>query len=113
MQITAATFPPHVARAYGVPAAQPTALVTRTSQVRQTDPIAKIAPITPKASKAAGDVNRLVASVVPGSISFTEDGTAMPKAPALPTYTHPAAQPASRNAAATGIALGSSIDVSG
>jgi len=106
MQITSATFPPHIARAYGVRAAPPAAVVTRTSQIRQTDPIAKIAPITPKTT---GDVSRLVASVVPGSISFTEDGVAMPKAPALPIYKHPA----DRNAAATGIARGSSIDVTG
>jgi hypothetical protein len=106
MQITPATFPPHVARAYGVRTAPPVAPAVRTAPSEGADAIAKIAPAQPKAT---GEVNRLVASVVPGSISFTEDGTAMPKAPALPIYAHPA----DRNAAATGIALGSSIDVSG
>jgi len=106
MKITAATFPPHIASAYGVRAAPPAARVTKPSVVEGVAPIAKISPIAPK---AAGEVSKLVAQVVPGSISFTEDGTAFPKAPALPIYTHPA----DRNAAATGIALGSSVDVTG
>lgn len=106
MQITSATFPHHIARAYGVRAAPPVARAIQTAPTDGADAIAKISPAKPK---AVGDVNRLIASVVPGSISFTEDGVAMPKAPALPIYKHPA----DRNAAATGIALGSSIDVSG
>lgn len=106
MKITSATFPPHIARAYGVRAAQPAARVTKPSVVEGAEPIAKIAPVERKAST---DVSKLVAQVVPGSVSFTADGTAVPKTPALPIYAHPA----DRNAAATGIALGSSVDVTG
>ncbi|MCB9846810.1 MAG: hypothetical protein H6814_00205 [Phycisphaeraceae bacterium] len=103
MKITPAIFPPHIARAYGVRAQAPAAKVTPTDGASQTDSIARIAPAKPSG------VASLVARVVPGSISFAEDGTAMPKAPARPFYTHPA----DANAAATGVALGRSIDVSG
>ena len=106
MQITSATFPPHVARAYGVRAAPQVTRAVRSEPTTSTDAIAKIAPATPKAT---GAVNRLVAQVVPGSISFNESGVAMPKAPSLPIYTNGA----DRNAAATRIAIGSSLDITG
>lgn len=106
MKITSATFPPHIAKAYGVRPAQQAVTVVQTSPTERTDAIAKIAPA---AHRAADAVERLVAQVVPGSVAFTDDGTAVPKAPALPIYT----RPADRNAAATGIAVGASIDVSG
>jgi hypothetical protein len=103
MKITNATFPPHIARAYGVRASQPAARVTPTEPADRVGPIAKITP----ARRA--DLATLVARVVPGSISFAEDGTAVPSAPARAFYTHPA----DANAAATGIALGRSIDTTG
>lgn len=103
MKITPATFPPHIARAYGVRASQPAARVTPNEPADRVGPIAKITPAR------RNDLAGLVARVVPGSISFTDDGTAMPKAPSLPMYT----RSADRNAAATGIAVGRSIDVTG
>ncbi len=106
MQITSATFPPHVARAYGVRTAPPVARAVRSEPTAGADAIAKIAPAQPKAT---GAVNRLVAQVVPGSISFTDNGVAMPKAPSIPIYTNGA----DRNAAATRIAIGSSLDITG
>lgn len=106
MRITGANFPHHIARAYGVRAAQPAAKVTRADPAQRVDAIAKISPA---AATNRNSLSNLVAQVVPGSISFTEHGTAVPKAPARAFYTHPA----DANAAATGVALGRSIDVSG
>lgn len=93
MRIGAPTNPFHIATAYGVRAMAPVA--------------------QPQAVQASGGVRRaeapgLVAAVVPGRVDFSGP-TARPGGASLPIYTHPA----DRNAAATGVAIGRSLDVAG
>ncbi|MFG0252248.1 MAG: hypothetical protein ACF8NJ_05175 [Phycisphaerales bacterium JB038] len=56
----------------------------------------------------AAQVMRIVAGVVPGGIDFSGE-TPQPSAGTLPLYRHPA----ERNAAATGVELGRTIDLNG
>ncbi len=51
---------------------------------------------------------RLVAGIVPGGIDFSGDSP-QPRRASLPLYRHPA----DRNAAATGVELGRSVDLNG
>ncbi|MEL7472398.1 MAG: hypothetical protein AAGK04_03705 [Planctomycetota bacterium] len=95
-----------LAQAYGV---RPTSAVP-------TPPTPEARPVeVPKptladkiAGKAAGPVERLVAGVVPGAITF-EDGEAKATTEGLAFYRHPADQ----NAAATGVQAGRVLDVEG
>jgi hypothetical protein len=67
------------------------------------------APVAAVPTRSEG-VERLVAGVVPGGISFEAAGRPEPTSAAtLPFYTHPA----DRNAAATGVVLGRVLDVNG
>ncbi len=50
-------------------------------------------------------MTRVVAAVVPGGIDFSGE-TAQPRPASLPLYRHPA----DRNVAATGVALGRTLD---
>lgn len=95
MRIGAPTNPFHIAGAYGV---RPPTPVAQPQGVQQA---------------ANGGISRaeapgLIAGVVPGRVDFS-GATAQPAGGALHIYTHPA----DRNAAATGVALGRSVDLSG
>lgn len=123
-----ASIPFHVARAYGVQQAAPTAParpVQPVSGVRRAGGPLSVAPLSrPQtlrmegAAEVAGSiarsagpsaVSRLVAATVPGGIDFRQDFStngARPAQPAHALYRHPA----DRNAAATGVSLGRHLD---
>lgn len=105
-----ATFPFHVARAYGasgtaqtprVPA-QPAGGVTASSRAAGVEAPADAQNV--RLLSPAGKT--LVAGVVPGRVDFSGD---QPAPSGLQFYRHPA----DRNAAAVGVQLGRSLDVSG
>lgn len=108
-----ASIPFHIARAYGVSRVAPTQPV-RPGAVRSVDSPSQSAQAAiplfhPQGgTKANPQTARLVAATVPGSIDFSGDQPA-PARDALPLYHHPA----DRNAAATGIARGRLLDVTG
>lgn len=98
------TIPFHISRTYGV---------TPIARVRPM-PAADAARLEPDAfrlepdSKTPTPVSRLIAGVVPGGIEF--DGmTPRPSGNSLPFYRHPADQ----HAAATNLATGRLVDVTG
>jgi hypothetical protein len=104
--------PFHIARAYQVMpprAMQPVAPVRQVAPNRDTATAGAIGAQRPEASShAAKPVGRMVAGVVPGRISFA--GSEPTSAgPALPMYRHPA----DKNAAATAISVGRSLDIKG
>lgn len=95
------TIPFHVAQAYGVrppagPAARPGAAAS---------PAATIGGPSAKLPSAA---QKLVGATVPGRVDFSGERPA-PTGGAIPMYRHPA----DRNAAATAVSVGRSLDVSG
>lgn len=99
MRIDGPTNPFHVSRVYGV---QP--------PLRLTAP-RSIDPITPTEPRPVQPTNaqRLVAGGVPGRVDFSGD-SARPSDPAtIPMYRHPA----DRNAAATAVAVGRTVDIRG
>jgi len=99
MRITPPTIPHHVAKAYGVrPAAA--------SPVRAPETAARVAPAADESRPAA--LGRLVAGGVPGGIDFA-GAEPRPSAPAHQLYRHPA----DRNAAATALTAGRTLDVEG
>lgn len=92
------TNPFHIARAYQV---QPP---------RATQPVA---PVTPPADPVAGSIKpdpttRIVAATVPGRINFANAEPSHDSA-AIPFYRHPA----DKNAAATALTAGRTLDVQG
>lgn len=99
---------PVAARAYGVrPAAPAAAQAVQSTQ--RTEPIARIGQ-RPE-PRPASDPARLVAAQV-GPIDLARDVAAVQGRPTdglLPMYRHPA----DRNQAATGVALGRSLDIKG
>lgn len=98
--ITSATNPYHIARAYGLNTAARThqqAPATGPQRVQEQQ-----AAVTPS------NAQRLVAAVVPGRVDFS-GAQAQPSSGTLPMYRHPA----DRNAAATGVVLGKSLDITG
>lgn len=96
------TNPFHIARAYGAAPAQRPQPIAPAGEVQTTRPGA--------AARPPGAVGSLVAGVVPGGVSFKEDGsTAQPSAPAIQMYRHPA----DKNAAATAVQVGRRLDVQG
>jgi hypothetical protein len=98
MRITPPTIPHHVARAYGVkPAAA--------SPVRAPETAARVAPAGDDSPAA---LRKLVAGGVPGGIDFSGREPA-PGAPSHHLYRHPA----DRNAAATALTAGRTLDVEG
>jgi len=118
------TLPFHLAKAYGLKAA-PATLFSKTTPaapigpgIDRVDGVGGIRPAdkadlaTPQ--KTASIKERLIAAIVPGSVSFgdgiaTQAMTAKPATDRLPFYRHPA----DKNAAATAIDLGSRIDTNG
>lgn len=105
------SIPFHIARAYGLQPAQRSAPTQQAQQVQQTGAVAAAGAAPGKLPSAA---QKLVAAVVPGKVDFSGDtpvqvsggggGTS-----ALSMYRHPA----DRNAAATAVSIGKSLDVSG
>lgn len=95
--------PFHIARAYGVRAPEAT---------REISPTRPVESRTPEESRNTlpSAAQRLVAGVVAGGIEFGGE-TARPSAPApsLQMYRHPA----DKNAAATAVRVGRSLDVTG
>jgi hypothetical protein len=85
-----------LARAYGVS--------PRPAPIAAPTPIAPAAP--PAAEKVPTAVRRLIAASVPGKIDFSADQPR--QTGSLTMYRHPA----DRNAAATGVELGRSLDLS-
>lgn len=99
------TNPFHIARAYGVRPVQPVERAVTT-------PVQPVQPVSRGSDSAAQrdpNIARLVAGVVPGGVSFEADGAARPAGAPLPFYRHPA----EKNAAATAVSIGRSLDVNG
>ena len=91
------TTPFHIARAYGVGAPGVPA---------GSESVFSIGPSAPDGADAR--LSRLIAAVVPGGVDFSGDSPA-PSAGTLAMYRNPA----EKNAAATAVALGRRVDVSG
>lgn len=96
-----ASLPFHIAKAYGLKATAPA------------QPVQPAAPAEPvrggdeRAGRLSEAGRRLVGGVVPGKIDFS--GAQPAPSASLSIYRHPA----DKNAAATGVSLGRSVDVSG
>ena len=115
------TNPYHLARAYNLPGVDrsdqtrattptvPVKALTRTEAASAAAAAQRAAPIDGESgSSASSAINRLVAAVVPGRIDFSGDVPRASQA-SLAFYRHPA----DKNAAATGVQVGRSLDVSG
>jgi len=111
------TNPYHIARAYGVQQA-PNVGPVKPVQRAVTTAVEPVSPVS--RDNGAGvlrdeGLQRLVAGVVPGGVAFDSSGNARPSGTsggggaALPFYRHPA----DRNAAATAVSLGRSLDIQG
>lgn len=115
MRIDGPSNPFRITQAYGL---QPPAPIARTAPVStpttlqradaasRADTVAAIG--RPQEPAAVSATSRLVAAVVPGAVDFSA-ATPMPSKAAMQMYRHPA----DRNTAATLVALGRSVDVSG
>ena len=107
---TPPTNPYHIARAYGVQAGGTGAI--KPVQRAVTTAVQPVAPVTRDAGAGAlrdKNLQRIVAGVVPGGVSFDANGAGQPTGGTLPLYRHPA----DKNAAATAVSVGRSLDVRG
>lgn len=98
---TSGSIPFHIAKAYGLKATTPT---------RSPQPVTPVEPVRrddDQAGKLSEAGRRLVGGVVPGKIDFS--GSQPAPSAGLSIYRHPA----DKNAAATGVSVGRSLDVSG
>lgn len=105
------TNPYHIARAYGVQSSGGIGPV-KPVQRAVTTPVQPVMPIDRDGGAGAvrdGNLQKLVAGVVPGGVSFDQSGEARPTGSAIPFYRHPA----DRNAAATAVTVGRALDVQG
>ncbi len=105
------TNPYHIARAYGVQGSSGAAPVQPVERA-VTTPVQPVSPVS--RDNGAGvlrdeNLQRLVAGMVPGGVSFDSNGGAQPTGASLPFYRHPA----DKNAAATAVSVGRSLDVRG
>ncbi len=125
MRIDAAAGPSnpyHLSRVYGVKTPAPTAPAAPAANIARvgiTRPAEAVGPraadsaqgVQPVANvdrtAASASINRLIAAVVPGRVDFSGDVPQASPAP-LAFYRHPA----DKNAAATGVQLGRTIDLS-
>jgi hypothetical protein len=108
---TPPTNPYHIARAYGVQAGGGIGAI-KPVQRAVTTPVQPVAPVARDAGAGAlrdSNLQRIVAGVVPGGVSFDASGAGQPTGGALPLYRHPA----DKNAAATAVSVGRSLDVRG
>lgn len=104
------TIPFHVAQAYGV---RPTGTVQQTNAARaaqnaQATEIAASRPSGPTA-KLPSAAQKLVGATVPGRVDFSGAAPAQTTDSTLQLYRHPA----EKNAAATAVLIGRSLDVRG
>jgi hypothetical protein len=100
------SIPFHLAKAYGV---SPVRAVSPVSPAFNTEQASVAGNAEPKAlGKPPGPIDRLIAAVVPGGVDFSGEAP-KPGRTSLPFYHHPA----DRNAAATRVRLGGSLDVNG
>ncbi len=132
MNITSSTSLPtnpyHIARAYGLPSARPPQAAQQAQAASGAKPVSAVKPVHELRVPAevqpiqriggkgySPELQSLVAGTVPGGVDFHADGTATPSGGAdghggsLPFYRHPA----DRNAAATAVTVGRSLDISG
>jgi hypothetical protein len=103
------TIPFHVARAYGV---RPPAQISRAAEGdRRIDAGSQVSGASDgPAAKLPSAAQRLVGATVAGRVDFSGDRPAqVTGGPSLAMYTHPA----DKNAAATAVSLGRSLDVRG
>ena len=108
------TIPFHVAQAYGI---RPTAQSPRGAGAAQTaEPSSQVSNAGP-AAKLPSAAQKLVGATVPGRVDFSGDKPAQVRSGtgggggggSLPFYT----RPAEKNAAATAVTIGRSLDVRG
>ncbi|HVU65124.1 MAG TPA: hypothetical protein VHC70_14175 [Phycisphaerales bacterium] len=102
------SIPFHIAKAYGIQPGQGAA------GAQAAQPGASIRAAEPQGGRLPTAAQRLVAAVVPGKVDFSGDsprqvGGGGAATSALPLYRHPA----ERNAAATAVSIGKSLDVTG
>lgn len=105
------TNPYHIARAYGVQSSGAAGAI-KPVQLAVTTPVQPVQPVSRDEGAGVlrdGNLQKLVAGVVPGGVSFDASGLAQPTGSALPFYRHPA----DKNAAATAVSVGRSLDVQG
>ena len=101
------SIPFHVAQAYGV---KPTRPATPTAPAAPTAPTKPVAPSAPTQPTAGSEkIQQLVSGRVPGPVDFYSASTPTSPAGAYQLYT----RAADRIEAATGIRLGSQLDVKG
>ena len=107
---------PGVTKTSSVAPTTPTQATQQTGSIRQTSPIGRIGQVVqPAAPRPAADPTRLVAAKV-NPINLSSDVATVsgpkPMMTSAGTYSiHPSA--ASRNTAATGVAVGRSLDLNG
>ncbi len=100
MKIPPSSIPLQIARAYAAAGPNPA------QPAPPAQPIGRIDRFDGQQARDPSGADRLVAGAVPGRVEFDDSGAARP---ALSIYS----SPAERNTAATGVALGRTIDVSG
>jgi hypothetical protein len=105
------SIPFHIAKAYGV---QPGQRAGAAQQTQAAAPAGSVRGVDGAGGKLPSAAQKLVGAVVPGKVDFSGAAPAQVSggaqaSGALPLYRHPA----ERNAAATAVSLGKSLDVSG
>lgn len=101
------TIPFHVAQAYGVRPTQQTAAARATQNAQATE-ISAARPSGPSA-KLPSAAQKLVGATVPGRVDFSGPTPTQTTDSTLQLYRHPA----EKNAAATAVSIGRSLDVRG
>ena len=117
MTINPGTFPTnpyHIARAYGMQGGQGAQSAGPIKPVQRavTTAVQPVQPVSRDAGAGAvrdPNLQKLVAGVVPGGVSFDATGAGQPTGASLPFSRHPA----DKNAAATAVSVGRSLDVKG
>ncbi len=108
MNVSGPNMPLSIARAYGLAPADRVRVAAPTVEARAGRKIDSAELSGAAAAGIAQAAGKLVAAKVPGGIDFSAAEPA-PRAPTLALYSHPA----DRNVAATKVALGRSLDVTG
>jgi hypothetical protein len=102
------TIPFHVAHAYGTRPTAPAA-ASRASENAQATQIAAPEKPTGPSAKLPNAAQKLVGATVPGRVDFSGSQPTQTTGASLQFYT----RPAEKNAAATAVSIGRSLDVSG
>lgn len=105
------TNPYHISRAYGVQGGSGADRVKPVERAVTTEiqPVSRVSRDEGAGVLRDEGLQRLVAGVVPGGVSFNSSGGAQPSGAAMPFYRHPA----DKNAAATAVSIGRALDVQG